>query len=61
MNDQFNIKQLLDLTNYATETRVARRKNYKVNTKEFFTPYSIVKRMCDKITDDDWQTFIINK
>ena len=47
------IEQLLDLTNYATDTRVARRKTGK-NTNEFFTPYSIVKRMCDKIPDDDW-------
>ena len=47
------IEQLLDLTNYATETRVARRKTGK-KTNEFFTPYSIVKRMADKIPDDDW-------
>ena len=47
------IEQLLDLTNYATETRVARRKTGK-KTQEFFTPYSIVKRMCDKIPDEDW-------
>ena len=52
--DYISIEHLLDLTNYATDTRVARRKNSKVNTQEFFTPYSIVKRMCDKITDDDW-------
>ena len=55
------IEQLLDLTNYATETRVARRKTGK-KTQEFFTPYSIVKRMCDKIPDSDWsdptKTFI---
>ena len=47
------IEQLLDLTNYTTDTRVARRKTGK-NTQEFFTPYSIVKRMCDKIPDSDW-------
>ena len=47
------IEQLLDLTNYATDTRVARRKTGK-KTQEFFTPYSIVKRMCDKIQDSDW-------
>ena len=47
------IEQLLDLTNYATKTRVARRKTGK-KTNEFFTPYSIVKRMCDKIPDDEW-------
>ena len=48
------IEQLLDLTNYATDTRVARRKTGK-KTNEFFTPYSIVKRMCDKIPDSDWE------
>ena len=47
------IEQLLDLTNYATDTRVARRKTGK-KTNEFFTPYSIVKRMCEKIPDEDW-------
>ena len=39
------IETLLDLTNYTTDSRVARRKNSKVNTQEFFTPYSIIKRM----------------
>ena len=53
MNNNFLIEQLLDLTNYATDTRTARRKTGK-NTNEFFTPYSIVKRMGDKIPDDDW-------
>ena len=51
------IEQLLDLTNYATDTRVARRKDknkQQKGTQEFFTPYSIVKRMCDKIPNDDW-------
>lgn len=48
-----SIEHLLDLTNYATDTRVARRKTGK-NTQEFFTPYSIVKRMGDKISDSDW-------
>ena len=47
------IEQLLDLTNYATETRVARRKTGK-KTNEYFTPYSIIKRMCDKIPVEDW-------
>ena len=48
------IEQLLDLTNYATKTRVARRKTGK-KTNEFFTPYSIIKRMADKIHDNDWR------
>lgn len=49
----FNIEQFLDLTGYNTDTRVSRRKGAG-STQEFFTPYSIVKRMCDKISDEDW-------
>ena len=45
------IEQLLDLTNYATDTRVARRTGSK-STQEFSTPYTIVKRMCDKNPDE---------
>ena len=45
----FNIEQFLDLSTYATDTRVARRKSNDEleisNTNEFFTPYSIVKIM----------------
>ena len=41
------IEQLLDLTNYTTDTRVASRKTCK-KTNEFFIPYSIFKRMCDR-------------
>ena len=52
------IEQLLDLTNYATDSRVARRKG-SGGSQEFFTPYSIVKRMCDnenlKYIDDKKQ------
>lgn len=51
---KFNIEQFLDLTGYDTEERVSRRKNSKVNSQEFFTPYSIVKKMCDKIPEEDW-------
>ena len=54
----FNIEQFLDLSTYATDTRVARRKSNDEleisNTNEFFTPYSIVKKMCDKISEDKW-------
>ena len=54
MNNKFNIEKFLDLTNYATDVRKDRRKSKEVNTQEFFTPYSIVKRMCDKVSDEDW-------
>ena len=52
IND-FNIQQFLDLTGY-NEIRKDRRKSKEVNSQEFFTPYSIVKRMCDKVSDEDW-------
>ena len=46
------IQQLIDIP-YATETRVARRKG-KNPTSEFFTPSSLVSKMCDKIPSADW-------
>lgn len=49
----FDIEKFLDLSGYNTEERVNRRKTGK-RTQEFFTPYSIVKRMCDKVSDEDW-------
>ena len=49
-----SIKEILNIDNYATDTRVSRRKDSDVNSQEFFTPYSIVKRMCDKISEADW-------
>ena len=49
-----NIEEFLSLEGYNTEVRKARRKN-KGGTQEFFTPYSIVKKMCDKISDDIWK------
>lgn len=47
------IQQLLDLTNYATEERKARRKGSK-STQEFFTPYEIVKKMSEKVSEEVW-------
>ena len=52
-NKSYVIKNLLDLTDYATETRKARRKGRK-STQEFFTPYEIVKKMADKVPEEDW-------
>lgn len=52
---EFNIQKFLDLSDYATDERKARRKGGPKATQEFFTPYSIVKKMCDKIPDEDWQ------
>ena len=49
------IEEILTLNGYDNEVRRNRRKTGKTskNTQEFFTPYSIVKRMCDKIHDED--------
>lgn len=58
MVNNFNIEKFLDLSTYVTDERKERRKNRHntsiKDTHEFFTPYSIVKRMCDKISDSDW-------
>ena len=53
MNKNFNIEQFLDLSGYATDKRLSRRKGSN-STQEFFTPYSIIKKMCDKISEEDW-------
>ena len=54
LDKMFEIEKFLDISNYATEERVSRRKGGSKSTQEYFTPYSIVKRMCDKIEDSDW-------
>ena len=48
-----NIEKFLNLEGYTTDTRLARRTGQK-STQEFFTPYSIVKKMADKIPEEDW-------
>ena len=47
----FNIEQFLD--DYKS-TNAKIRKERRKKTQEVFTPYSIVKRMCDKVSDEDW-------
>lgn len=47
-----NIQQLIDLE-YATDTRKSRRKGTN-STQEFFTPWTIVEKMCKKIPKEDW-------
>ena len=49
LENKFNIEQFLDLTGYE-ETRKDRRKGIG-GTQEFFTPYSIVKKMADGNSD----------
>ena len=53
MKTEFNIEQFLSLDNYATDERKSRRSGSS-GTQEFYTPYSIVKKMCDKISEADW-------
>ena len=48
----FNIQQFID-HDYATDTRKDRRKG-KGGTQEFFTPFSIVQKMCNMVPDSDW-------
>ena len=54
----FNIEEFLSLDGYATDERVARRKtNDKLkisNTNEYFTPFSLVQYMSNKISEDKW-------
>ena len=54
LENKFNIEDFLSLDGYDTDTRKSRRKNSKVNSQEFFTPYLIVKKMCDKVPEEDW-------
>ena len=56
----FDIEKFLDLSGYELN-RNKRRKNTNWNniknsmrSAEFFTPYSIVKKMSDKISETDW-------
>ena len=53
MKTKFNIEHFLSLEDYATDERQSRRSGSS-GTQEFYTPYSIVKRMCDKISEADW-------
>ena len=52
LENNFNIQKFIDI-DYATDKRKARRKGAN-GTAEFYTPYSIVKKMCDKISEEDW-------
>lgn len=47
-----NIQQFID-HDYATDARKDRRKG-NGGTQEFFTLFSIVQRMCNKIDDETW-------
>lgn len=54
------IQDIIDI-DYATDVRKSRRKT-GLKTQEFFTPYSIIQRMMDKVDAETWadktKTFI---
>lgn len=50
---KFNIQKFIDI-DYATELRKSRRKG-SGGTQEFYTPFSIVEKMCLKIPEEDWR------
>lgn len=54
MNNKFNLEQFLDLTGYDNDIRKSRRKG-SGGTQEFFTPFSIVEKMCLKVPEEDWR------
>lgn len=49
----FNIQKFIDI-DYVTDDRKSRRKG-SGGTQEFFTPFSVVEKMCLKIPEEDWQ------
>ncbi len=50
-NNMITLQQLIDnYTSSSTDTRLKRRKK----TGEFYTPYSIIKKMIDKIEPEMW-------
>lgn len=56
---KFNIEEFLSLDNYATDARVNRRRG-SGGTQEFFTNYVLVKKMCDKISEEKWSDINAN-
>ena len=52
MINNFSIEQFID-HNYITDIRENRRRGNN-GTQEFFTPFSIVQRMGNKIDDETW-------
>ena len=53
MNNNFDIEEFLSLEGYATDERQERRKG-SGGSQEFFTPFKLVKKMGDKISEEKW-------
>lgn len=50
---QIDLQKILSLDDYDNENRVARRKG-SGGSQEFFTPYELVWKMCDKVPQEKW-------
>ena len=59
MKTDFNIEDFLSLAGYATEKRKSRRKG-PGGSAEYFTPYRLIKKMCDKISEEKWSDINAN-
>ena len=59
MKTDFNIEDFLSLAGYATEKRKSRRKG-PGGSAEYFTPYKLIKKMCDKISEEKWSDINAN-
>ena len=53
MNNKFDIEKFLSLEGYATDKRQERRKG-SGGSQEFFTPFKLIKKMGDKISEKAW-------
>ena len=49
-----NIEKFLSLETYNTDERLSRKKG-SGGTQEVFTPYVLVKKMCEKVSEEDWK------
>ena len=49
----FNIEEFLSLDGYATDDRISRRSG-SGGTQEYFTPFSLVQYMSNKISEEKW-------
>jgi hypothetical protein len=49
---EIDLKKILSLDGYDTDTRKERRKDW--HSEEFFTPEVLVTKMCNKVPDEKW-------
>jgi hypothetical protein len=51
---KIDIEKFLSLETYNTDERLSRKKG-SGGTQEVFTPYVLVKRICEKVPEEDWK------